>query len=136
MQQKFKWRKGPRGETFEQIWNRGVDILETRNLKCKWKMASPGNYVLNTDVSVQGLRGQWGVVIRDDEGVVMAATHGVSDHHNITLVELQVLEQGIRFAMKNHITSRACGPGYGNALVLIRGLPIEGGSQTNTNTNT
>lgn len=96
----YRMEEGPERSDMENTWGITIPTKELIVQRVKWCKPMVGRWKLNTDGSMRNGNGFWGAAIRDSEGKVCRAMHGVSPMKCIDEVELDALEQGLEIACK------------------------------------
>ncbi|OVA01154.1 Ribonuclease H domain [Macleaya cordata] len=90
-------------------WSLDSIFMTPQPIVCQWMKPSQGSVIVNIHGSLLDNVAGFGVIIRDDEGKVLAVDAGSLKPKSITVHELHGLEMGLRLAISSDFRSLQVG---------------------------
>lgn len=96
----YDMNNGEERRLMEERWGITIDDSGRRSSWVSWTKPPVGTVKLNTDGSLNNNKGAWGAALRDCEGNVLRAAHGVSPYTSIDAIEVDAVYQGMQLALR------------------------------------
>lgn len=88
-------------DELQNRWGVLIELKQKTSSWVGWNKPPMGTVKLNSDGTLQNGLGNWGAVLRDNNGVIIKAARGRSVEITIDAVELDGLLQGTELAIRN-----------------------------------